>query len=93
MNGPFTIMKGFWAFFFNFSAMYMLISLCYFNAKGQIAGTQHHINGHIFGHDMTSAGGIILIRKNAKELKKQNGNGYNGRKEMENEQIASCNNH
>ena len=25
--------------------MYLLISLCYFTAKGQLAGTQHYING------------------------------------------------
>ena len=27
--------------------MYLLISLCYFTAKGQIAGTQHYRNRHI----------------------------------------------
>ena len=33
--------------FCNFNAMYLLISLCYFTAKGQIAGTQHYRNRHI----------------------------------------------
>ena len=37
-------MKGLRAFFCNFNAMYLLISLCYFTAKGQIAGTQHYRN-------------------------------------------------
>ena len=57
---PFTIMKGLWAFFFNFNAMYLLISLCYFTTKGQIAGTQHYRNRQI-RHDMTSKAGLSVL--------------------------------
>ena len=41
-------MKGLRAFFCNFNAMYLLISLCYFTAKVQIAGTQHYRINNIY---------------------------------------------